>query len=135
MIVTLRPLAGQCWAQNGRFEIASIRLGNKAICYLVGVCERIMAEALVPCAIYLERGAFPVLDQGFYLTDLPGLTVRNSAGEAVGEVLEVYGHPAHDVLVVRWGEGERDIPLVDAFVLDHNLAEGWIQLLEPQAVV
>ena len=74
MIVTLRPLAGQCWAQNGRFEIASIRLGNKAICYLVGVCERIMAEALVPCAIYLERGAFPVLDSGFYLTDLPGLT-------------------------------------------------------------
>ena len=31
--------------------------------------------------------------------------MRNSAGEAVGEVLEVYGHPAHEVLVVRWGEG------------------------------
>ena len=66
----------------------------------------------------VAAGVLPVPEvDEYYWRDLIGATVTNPAGEQLGEVQRLFSTPAHDVLVVVDGGGERLIPFVREWVV------------------
>ncbi|MDE1942941.1 MAG: ribosome maturation factor RimM [Betaproteobacteria bacterium] len=108
------------------FSLAEWRIhGGALIARLEGVTDRTAAEALKGLEIAIPREQLPQAGENeYYWTDLIGLRVTNLAGEALGEVTEVLGTGANDVLVVRDAGRQRLIPFVDPVVRDVQVAGG-----------
>jgi 16S rRNA processing protein RimM len=69
---------------------------------LSGVATREAAEALKGARLYAERERLPALpDDEFYHADLIGLSVQDTGGAPLGEVVAVHDHGAGDLLEVR----------------------------------
>jgi len=63
-----------------------------------------------------------------FIVDLIGLEVRNAdTGEVIGKLADVLDLPANQVYVVK-GKREYMIPAVDAFILETNIDEGFINV-------
>jgi 16S rRNA processing protein RimM len=76
----------------------------------------------VGCVVEVPVSALPPLEEGtYYHFQLLGLQVYTADGKHLGEVSEILGTGANDVLRVRGGEREHLIPLVDAAVADIDL--------------
>jgi 16S rRNA processing protein RimM len=74
---------------------------------LEGVHDRDAACGLRGTEMLLDRGELDAPEQGeFYVGDLVGLDAYDGSGTRMGEVLDLYATPAHDVLVVRDQDGE-----------------------------
>lgn len=117
--------------------VSAIRASRGA--YLVrleGVNDRDQAEALRGQRIAVPRSALPALEpeREYYWRDLIGLTVVNGAGRSLGRVLRLLETGAHDVLVIRSGDGpgETLIPFVAVYVEAVDLASGRIQVDWPE---
>jgi len=78
---------------------------------------------LAKSRVAVRETDLPSLEAGeFYCYQLIGLdVVDGSTGEAVGQVADVLATAANDVLVVRDGDRERMIPMVDRMVVDVDL--------------
>jgi 16S rRNA processing protein RimM len=96
--------------------------GKGLVARLDGIADRTAAEALAGWYIAAPREALPRTEGEFYWDELIGLTVRNEAGESLGEVTGLLSTGAHDVLQVQDGEVERLIPYVDAYVQEIDLS-------------
>ncbi|MBE9608903.1 ribosome maturation factor RimM [Chitinilyticum litopenaei] len=114
----------QTWwlGRDGQWQAYTLEQGQshakKLSAKLEGVAERDAAHALRGCTIAVPRSAMPELDNDeFYWTDLIGMQVVNTRGEALGEVVKLLATGANDVLVVRDGKTERLLPFVAAVVL------------------
>ena len=69
---------------------------------LSGVATREEAEALAGTRLYAARERLPALaDDEFYHADLIGLSVQDTGGAALGEVIAVHDHGAGDLLEIR----------------------------------
>ena len=79
---------------------------------------------------YLEAVALPseTLPEGtYYWHELPGATVRTTAGEVLGEVADVFRAGGAEVLMVRGGpRGELYVPTVRGVVVEFAPREGRI---------
>ena len=101
--------------------------GNTVTARFVGIVDRNTAEGLKGARISVSRKRFPVTeDDEYYWVDLIGLAVVNSAGEPLGDVVDLMDNGAHQNLVVREAvqDGktiERVIPFVDAHVASVDL--------------
>ena len=96
---------------------------------LAGVADRAAAEALRGARVLVDRARLEPPGEGeYYYTDLIGCAVVDEAGEAVGQVHSVFEAGASDVLVIRAGELERYIPLMDDWVTDVDLDRRRIQV-------
>ncbi len=74
---------------------------------LEGVGDRAEAASLRAVELLLDRDELDAPEEGeFYVGDLVGLDVYDGAGERMGSVADLFETPAHEVLVVRDGEGE-----------------------------
>lgn len=91
--------------------------------------DRDAAQALMGCALAIERDWLPPLEEGeFYWADLQGLGVETVEGTPLGQVDGFIETGANDVMVVR-GERERLIPWVRGmYVKDVDFDAGLIRV-------
>jgi 16S rRNA processing protein RimM len=91
---------------------------------LDGVETREAAAALTLAEVRVARSVLPPLAPGeFYVEDVPGCTVEDEAGGALGTAVGTFWNGAHDVVTVAGpGGGEHLIPLVPDFVLSVDVA-------------
>lgn len=95
--------------------------------------DRNSAELLRNFTLSVCRNEFPeTVDEEFYLIDLIGFNVIDQAGKKVGKVSEIMDNPANDILIIKDGEKEHLIPLVDDFVtfFDFENKQVTINLIE-----
>ncbi len=75
------------------------------------------AEKLRGVEIYIQRINFPQLaDEDFYLVDLIGFVAIDEKGEKIGEIVDIMENPANDIFIIKNGDNEHLIPIVDEFV-------------------
>jgi 16S rRNA processing protein RimM len=88
-----------------------------------GVDGRDAAEALRGAELRIPRADLPEPEEGeYYHVDLLGLrAVDADDGEERGEVVEVLAYPSVDCLLLRRGEQEREVPLLEPYVVEVDL--------------
>ncbi len=100
---------------------------------LSGIDDPDEAEALRGLLLEVPEAELHALPEGdYYHFQLQGLTVRTTAGESLGEVVEVLEPGGNPVLVVRGGRGEVLIPFIEDVIrrveLDARAVE--VELME-----
>ena len=115
-------------------EISNIHFGNKTVCYLKGITDRNIVEAMIPFQIFYPRERFPKLSSDeFYLSDIDGLDCVDTAGNKIGEVRGHYSNGAQYVLTLHLeGSGKVDLPFVEAFFPQVDLEAQTITVLIPE---
>jgi 16S rRNA processing protein RimM len=100
------------------------RRGEDALAKFAGVDGREEAEAFREWRAAVPPEVLPPPPEGaFFEFELLGLPVETSAGEPLGEVVEIYAAGPHDVLVVRDGGLTREVPFVRAHVAEVRRGE------------
>jgi 16S rRNA processing protein RimM len=117
---------------EGKREVRAVghsRWANDAmLMMLVGCNDRDQADALRGTKVLLSRELFPELEAGeFYACDVEGATMVDPEGE-VGTVLRLQSYPTCDVLVVATEKGEVEVPLVDPFVDEVDIAKKIVRI-------
>ncbi len=103
-----------------RFEPAT---GDLARITLEGVETRNAAEALAGAVVSVAACDLPPKEPGeFYYFETVGCEVRLDSGERLGVVTEVFSTGANDVWVVRGGDREVLIPVIEDVVASIDLA-------------
>ena len=75
------------------------------------------AETLRDMTVAVEETVLPPLEDGeFYYYQVIGLTVRTTTGMNIGEIAQVFFSGGHDIWVVRQGEKEYLIPVIEDIV-------------------
>jgi 16S rRNA processing protein RimM len=94
------------------YKVLEARLHTtQVVAQLEGVDDRDAALKLKGSEVAVPRDSLPKPDDGsFYWSDLIGLAVVNTGGEALGEVKEMFSNGAQDVIDVIAGEVKRLIP-------------------------
>jgi 16S rRNA processing protein RimM len=112
-------------------SVAAARAVNKAVLVeLRGVGDRNAAEALRGAVVCADRDEFPDLEEGeFYACDLEGARVVLPDGSEVGRVRTLRTYPTCDVLEVSRAEGILEVPLVDSYVQEVDVAGGVVRLI------
>ncbi len=105
-------------APEEEFELRQVR--PHAPCLLLqfaGVDSLDRAEALRGSSLLVGETDLPQLHAGeFYHYQVIGLPVRTLTQESIGTIAEVLTTPGHDVFVVRNGEKEYLIPVVEEVI-------------------
>ncbi|MFK7985794.1 MAG: ribosome maturation factor RimM [Sandaracinaceae bacterium] len=92
---------------------------------LEGTVGREAAEGLRGYEVCLPRSAFPPPnDDEFYFIDMLGASVVSESGRTLGKVAEVLHYPSVDCLRVEEPDGDREIPLVEPYIVDIDLEAG-----------
>lgn len=134
--VFLLPREGSKLTSEGEeFEVSQISFGNKVIVFLKEVTDRNKTEEMLPFEIYFKKLDLPEIDEDeFYLDDLIGITaIDSSTGKKIGKVSSFYDNSAQIVLVIS-GEKEIEIPMIDNFVKETNIEEGFIKIVVPEYI-
>jgi 16S rRNA processing protein RimM len=98
---------------------------------LEGVAGRSEAQELVGSALRVRKGDLPPLAEGeFYYHDLIGAEVSTTGGESVGTVTAIFPTGSNDVWVVRRGNSEYLIPVVEGIVRELDI-EGKRAIIDP----
>ena len=95
---------------DGALTLRKLRDDAKggAIACFAEVTDRNRAEALRGTALTVPRAALPDLDEGeYYHTDLIGLPVVSTTGEALGRVIAVENYGAGAVIEIERPDGKR----------------------------
>ncbi|MFN3700357.1 MAG: ribosome maturation factor RimM [Alphaproteobacteria bacterium] len=100
-------------------------LGKFILAEIEGVHTRDQAEALKGLELSIDKSALPAIadEDTFYIHDLIGMRVLNTAGQDIGKVNNVENFGASDLLEILSPSGEKTlIPFTDDFVeaLDHE---------------
>ncbi len=109
------------WIRGRRYEIAEARDTQKGfLLALAGVDDRDAADALRGAAVEVAREDLALADGEILLADLVGCAVRKADGTPWGAVTGLDLGPQVR-LVIRDGDREREVPLVDALVTNIDL--------------
>lgn len=121
-------------AEGEEHIIGAIAFGNKVIVSLKNVQDRNQVEAMIPFEIYVNREDFPPLSEDeYYIEDLVGLKVKTDNGADYGVVDSYYDNGAQTVLVIK-GANNIELPLVEQFFPEVNVAENYILINEPEEI-
>jgi 16S rRNA processing protein RimM len=91
------------------------------------ITNRDRAEALKGKLLYARADDLPALEEGeFYAYQLLGMKVITLKGDEVGEIEYIFSNGAHDVYVVRDGNGRELMipsagPIIDKIDADENV--------------
>lgn len=92
--------------------------GDFACLWLEGVDNRNLAEALRGTIYYMKRSDLkPLPDGAYYLADVPGLSLVDEQGQALGQVKQVMTLQSGNVFVVDTPKGEMLFPSVPHVVV------------------
>jgi 16S rRNA processing protein RimM len=100
---------------------------------LAGVLDRDAAEALRGSTVAIARDDVGLEDGEFLTSDLVGCKAVLADGTPWGEVVEVIPG-AQDRLVIRDGDVERELPLVDALVPSVDIEARTIVVEPPEGL-
>ena len=102
----------------------------------VGVDSRDRAEALRESGMFVDESDLPQLRAGeFYHYQVIGLPVRTLTHESIGTIAEVLTTPGHDVFVVRDGEKEYLVPVVEEVVRTVSIEDRQIIIDPPEGLL
>ncbi len=83
------------------------------------------AEALRGWSVWLTREQIGPLEEGrWFVSDIIGIDVYTDGGEYLGKLAEVMHMPGNDVYVVRNGEKEILLPVIDDVVRSVDIDSG-----------
>jgi 16S rRNA processing protein RimM len=85
------------------------------------------AQAMRGTVLYIDRSGITLPDGRYFIQDLIGLAVFDGT-ERIGTLYDVLSAPAHDVYIVRDGDGDRMIPAVPEFVKEIDIDGGVIRV-------
>src|SRR5690606_15980344 len=100
---------------------------------LEGIGDRDAAEALRGSTVEVDREDLELDDGEVLLADLVGCRAVLADGSDWGEVVRVVTGP-QDRLVIRHGDIERELPLVDELVTAIDLEAGTIEVAPPEGL-
>ena len=140
---TAEPMAlldyGPLESEDGsrRFVIEAARpvKDDLLVARIAGVRDRDAAAALTNAKLFVDRSKLPEAEEDeFYLTDLVGLRVEDSAGALLGTVASVPNYGAGDLLEIALTESRRTVhlPFTRAFVPEVDIAGGRVIAEPPQ---
>ena len=87
------------------------------------------AIALKNKMVWISREDIQLPEGDFFIQDILGLPVIEEDGTHLGTLKEILPNPSDDIYVIADENGdERLIPDVPAFILEKNLAEGYIKV-------
>ncbi len=125
-IAAYGPLFDAAGKARFALDLSGRGSGSDVLIARIAGCEtRDAAEALVGQELFLPRALLPAKteDEEFYLADLVGLAVFDSAGMALGRVRSAADYGAGDVLDIAGGpKGDFAIPFARRFVPVIDLA-------------
>ena len=105
---------------------ARVHKGN-VIALLEGVSDVDQAMLLKNKVVWLNRDDLRLPEGAFFLADLIGLRVVDEEGQELGILNEVLSPSRQQVYVVK-GDRELMIPAVPQFILETNVAGGYIKV-------
>ena len=105
---------------------ARVHKGN-VIALLEGVSDVDQAMLLQNKVVWLNRDDLRLPEGTFFLADLIGLRVVDEEGQELGILNEVLSPSRQQVYVVK-GDRELMIPAVPQFILETNVAGGYIKV-------
>jgi 16S rRNA processing protein RimM len=120
-------------AGERRVLIAARPVQGAVLVTLEGIGDRDAAEALRGSSVEVDRDALDLDDGEVLLADLVGCRAVLSDGSDWGEVVRVVTGP-QDRLVIRHGDIERELPLVDELVTAIDLDAGTIEVAPPEGL-
>ncbi len=111
---------------------------DMAIAQLEAVHSREEAEAYKGHKLYVERRHLPDIQDpsAFYIEDLKGMLVKNTAGDDIGTVFDCVNYGAGDILEVTLASGKRELILFhDDNFPEVNVKEGYMILNPPEEII
>ncbi len=136
-LITIKPMDATSNVDPAGIEvkIKSIQFGNKVVCYLEDITDRNIVESMVPFTISYPREKFPPTSEDeFYLNDLVGVEVLNTSGKRVGEVHSSYDNGAQTVLRIQTKTEIIDLPFIDNFFPEVDVANNKIIMNQPEII-
>lgn len=108
------------------YRVEAVRpAGRLLLVKLQGIESRTEAEAWRNAIVTVREEWLPPLREGeFYYYQVEGVRVVTTAGEYVGTIARSFFSGGHDVWVVRHGEKEYLLPVVEEIVHGLDLAGG-----------
>lgn len=102
---------------------------NCVLMKLEGIDDVNAAMRLRDKVVSIARKDAQLEEGAFFLADLMGLEVRDAdSGEVLGQITDVLTPPASNVYVVKGGKAQHMIPAVPEFVVETNVAEGFLRV-------
>jgi 16S rRNA processing protein RimM len=130
MLATLGPLyVGERGNKTARLRLVTNAGKSGWIGTIDGVTDRTAAEKWRGVNLYIDRDALPDddTDDGYYVADLVGLTVRDVTGAIIGTIQSVDNFGASDLVEIKPTTGPTFyVPFTDDYVIDVNIEERWI---------
>jgi len=109
------------------FTLAGVRFHQDVMLLTFEECTtRDDADALRGAVVEIPRDdAVPLEEEEYYHYQLVGMQVETEAGDALGEIVEVFTAPgANDVFIVHGPRGEVLIPAIADVVIDLDIEAG-----------
>lgn len=132
--------AGYLYVRSGetlaKFKVEAARSGKSCtILKLEGIEDRDQAEALKGKELLVEKKALTKGEGEYFWFELVGLKVLDRGERPLGEVKEVMGTLAHDILVVSDGKKVSYVPFVEGIVEEIQLEKGYIVVNPPEGLL
>ncbi len=105
---------------------ARVHKGN-VIAALDGVDDVDAAMLLKDKVVYLDRDEVSLPEGAFFLADIIGLQVIDEEGQSLGVLTDILSPSVQQVYVVK-GQREIMIPAVPEFILETNVAMGYMKV-------
>ena len=116
----------QLEGKEKEFKVKSLRGANiPFIVRLEGINDIESAKLLTGQEVLADRKDFQVLPEGeYYRFEIEGLAVFDDEGRSYGIIEEVIPTGSNDVYVVRDGDSEWMLPMIDSVVISIDLEKG-----------
>jgi 16S rRNA processing protein RimM len=107
--------------------------GGAYLLAVEGITDRDAAAALRGAVVEVDRDALDLDEDEVLLSDLVGCKCVLEDGTAWGEIVAVE-MGMQDRLIIRDGNIERQLPVVDAFIADIDLENGVVKVTPPEGL-
>jgi len=98
--------------------------GKKLLVKMQGADDHTTAEALVGLDVCINRDQLPTLANEYYWRDLIGLTVKDTHGVELGEIIDIMETGSNDVLLLKDSKGQsKAIPWLPEVVLEIDVEQ------------
>lgn len=123
-------------ADGRRLVVESSRVHrDRLLVKFEGVASREDAAALKGALFVASVEARELEPDEFWLRDVEGAEVVNTAGEPVGIAVKILPGSAQDLLVVRSPEGEKLVPMVKEIVTEVDIEARRITIAPPPGLL
>ena len=111
-------------------EVERVRFFKQfVIVKFVGLDKIEQVQSLVKKDLYVNReDAIPLEDGEYYIADLIGLKVFDEVGALLGELADVLQPGANDVYIVKNGDKELLIPVIEECIREVDLEKGCVRV-------